>query len=175
MGDDKKYNYDGGVIGEKIITQKIYSNQSSHKTISWYIQDNHTIVRHHTNINQSQQKKSEKTKKSDTKNPNIFNTPPQIYKNFSEKKIKFPPKNSDSQTLHIGLHTPNKKISTIPSFSIHRYAQHYTKFTQHLPKICNKKGKKCNKRSNLLNTKNGVDLTYTCMVCYMPQNIPILH
>ena len=101
--------------------------------------------------------------------------PPQIYKNFSEKKIKFPPKNSDSQTLHIGLHTPNKKISTIPSFSIPRYAQHYTKFTQHLPKICNKKGEKCNKRGNLLNTKNGVDLTYTCMMCYMPQNIPILH
>ena len=89
LGDDKKYNYDGGVIGEKIITQKIYSNQSSHKTISWYIQDNHTIVRHHTNINQSQQKKSEKTKKSDTKNPNIFNTPPKYTKIFPKKKLSF--------------------------------------------------------------------------------------
>lgn len=157
MGDDKKYNYDGGVIGEKIITQKIYSNQSSHKTISWYIQDNHTIVRHHTNINQSQQKKIRENQKIRYQKSQHLQYPHQIYKNFSEKKIKFPPKNSDSQTLHIGLHTPNKKISTIPSFSIHRYAQHYTKFTQHLPKICNKKGKKCNKRSNLLNTKKGVD------------------
>lgn len=89
LGDDKKYNYDGGVIGEKIITQKIYSNQSSHKTISWYIQDNHTIVRHHTNINQSQQKKSEKTKKSDTKNPNIFNNHLHILKIFPKKKLSF--------------------------------------------------------------------------------------
>lgn len=89
LGDDKKYNYDGGVIGEKIITQKIYSNQSSHKTISWYIQDNHTIVRHYTNINQSQQKKSEKTKKSDTKNPNIFNTPTKYTKIFPKKKLSF--------------------------------------------------------------------------------------
>ena len=37
----------------------------------------------------------------------IFNTP-KYTKNFSEKKIKFLPKNSDSQTLHIGFHTPNK-------------------------------------------------------------------
>ena len=86
LGDDKKYNYDGGVIGEKIITQKIYSNQSSHKTISWYIQDNHTIVRHHTNINQSQQKKIRENQKIRyQKSQHLQYPPPNIQKFFRKK------------------------------------------------------------------------------------------
>ena len=58
---------DGGVIGEKIITQKIYSNQSSHKTISWYIQDNHTIVRTITNKKNLQKQKNQINQKPLTK------------------------------------------------------------------------------------------------------------
>ena len=37
---------------------------------------------------------------------------PKNTKNFSEKKIKFLPKKYDSQTLHIGFHTPNKIQTT---------------------------------------------------------------
>ena len=58
----------GGSSVKKIITQKNYSNQSSHKTISWYIQDNHSIVRTITNKKNLQKQKNQRNQKHLTKN-----------------------------------------------------------------------------------------------------------
>ena len=72
--------------------KKIYSNQSSHKTISWYIQDNHRIVRCLTNKKNLQKQKNQRNQKPLTKSENqtlektkIFNNPSNIQKFFRKK------------------------------------------------------------------------------------------
>lgn len=68
LGDDKNNYMMGGSSAGNNPLKKIYSNQSSHKTISWYIQDNHTIVSYLTNKKNLQKQKNQINQKPLTKN-----------------------------------------------------------------------------------------------------------